>query len=541
MEVVKLCLQPPVTDVAVSWSSSNTGYTVERPFQSPPTVWFPGMVQTCFTTLTKAPHSYKNGGNISLTPPTVTGFLSNERVQAAAELNHEKAMPLSDRGVALLKNAAWFKMQSLNDELLTCSKNKRTSNRANSDEPPPSKKPKLNGSFEQRNRSSIIEEIIAISLTSKVSFYPYTHFQSSLESDDAEEQEVCQLLPWNGPRKAGSHLRVSTPSSISYQGVRPRKRSRHSHNSSHFPSPMIPSLSSIAKRTVSSFSSAFKTAVNIATFGLVNMEESNQEGGERIEDQVYYQTQEDRIHWDEHNRLVLPKCYYKSHSHTEDGASNLNPDVSTEIEHHLNKGNFLQSQGHCSNVNEKLFSEQHSDESTSDSNIDEKLLSADSLVMEIHEGENKISEETHRVMENEETFEEGTADSSIYFSSVDNFDIRPDYMGLVQLQLPSGAWPLVSAISPALGIPMATILKLPTNDKLSHSEQDDKKAGEVGGDIWASLLALTCLKMNFEHFKMEWDLLVMKGEAWFNENKDLIPLSASEAKVMAASFVPSIN
>ncbi len=524
MEVVKICLQPPVTNVAINWTPPS-GYTADKPFRTPSTILLPGDVQTCFTGLSKSPLSYKNGSKLSITPPILTGFLLNERVQAAAELIHEKTTPITNRGAALLRNAAWFKMKSLNDQLLFSNRKKHTELK-NDGEEPPAKRPRLNGSFQQKTSNELIEEIVAVSMASGVSFYPYTHFKSSVPFDERDDTRVCQLLPWNGPNKVVPRTKPSSRSSGSSNtnSILIRKRPRHQqHISTCLSLSVVPSFSLLAKRTASSVSSAIKSAVNIATFGYVNMDTSHEEGGERIEDQLYYQNKRDRIHWDDHNRLVLPKIYYKSHSETKPHSqTKIKPHSQTEARYSGNGDRQSTTDSDHSDNKEHTYnnivkSNEYSDESANDSSNEDKFL---------------LSMETDDTITSDNNTLTDTSSLFLYTNGAST-DIRPDYRALIQLQLPSGGWPLIPAISLATGVSMATIIKLP---KCPPNSVDDDK-----GDIWSTVLALACLRQNFEHYRTEWDLMSMKGEWWVCMKKTEIPITLDEAAVMANELVPNIN
>ena len=503
MEVVNYCLHPPMTDVAITWPSP-IGFTMDPLFPTPPDTFPLGTSQTCFTALER-PSCFKGGNNVSFTPPVVTGFVSNERVQGVAVLDHEKAPPISNSRVTLLKNTAWFKMKLLNETLLTSSKKKnnvRDDCKKECNEPP-TKKPRLCDSPNQNSREDLINEIVSISLASGVSYYPYTHFKSNNEGVGLG---VCQLLPWNSTSKATSHPKPTSTASSHRARKNQRRSSKPVHRRSNHST--IPSLSSLAKHTASSVTSALKTAVNLATFGFINMEgrdRSLEEGGERIEDQDYYDNKDDRIHWDEHNRLVLPKFYYKSY--TEPVALLDNPSNPTN-------NNAARING----------GESHSDESN---NEDQFLPSTD-----IEMGDVEI-------------------DDIVPLNACNGGDIttpvcdnmKPDYTALIQLQLPNGGWHILPAISSAVCVPMATILTLPTIDKMGLTTSEDNLDITIAKarDLWVSILVLACLEANFDHLRIEWSLLALKTKSWIKENEHCIPVSVTDATSIAVKLVPKVT
>ena len=546
MGVLKSCLQPPVTDLALNWAAPS-GYISEKPFHSPETVRLSGAVHTYFTALTKHPDFQKTNGSLSVTPPIITGFLLGERVQGAAELQYEYAPPLSDSGQTLLRSAAWSKMCSLNSQLLNPHKKNNNAEGCDDGGAPPTKRPRLNGSHDSSSNSELVEELVSVSLSSGVPFYPFTHFKSSCQTDD--KQRVCQLLPWNGPLKVPSQRKVPSDTNTLTVEVPSRKYSRKRHHYGNMdPSASLMSsvsLSSITKRTTSSITSAFKSAVNIATFGLVNMESSDPslEGGERVEDQDYYQNKGERIHWDTHHRLVLPKIYYQSHSSTETGSNNFNHSDSCAHQTHSSVGmecsggdfadrhsNVEQSMD-CTHFNGGF---KNSEESSDDSGSEDKLIS-------------DITDETSGLIGKSADCSHGDCSHGDYLAT-DSYppsgvSLRPDYIALVQLQLPLGGWPLIPAISIATGVSMNKIMNLPTKNGYSKSLNGTNSSSSPSrqteaGHVWATVFAIACLREHFPHLKIEWDLLVMKGEAWLRERKDSIPLSLVDAQEKAIEIIP---
>lgn len=494
MEIVKQVLQPKVTQVSVNWPPPG-GYTATKPFPSVQSDWSISTPYTSFTTLTKHQHTLRNGSTtISITPPTITGFLSKERVQSTAMLHHESTrLPsvLSSQSEAILRNAAWAKMQCLHDELSS----KRTRNNSQDiSEPPPLKKRKVSDT--PSDKEDLVNDIVSISLASNVSFFPYTHFVSSQLDPSLKEGEgniPCPVLPWNGPMT----IHTRTHSSSRHQT---RKRKRHHPHGHHHQSltDQSSSLSSLAKRSATFICSTLKTVVNIASFGMVTMETNDTiPDGERIEDQVYHQNKQDRIHWNQYGRLMLPKMYYKSYSANQDQSvgSSAGPTGSETVQNEFN------------------ITRTHSSSSDSDHNND------------------AVSPETQFVEIEASPMEDDNTDD-ILLHDDDLGPSQPDYMALVQLQLPSGGWPLVPSLARATGSNMGYIRSLPCNQgSLTINKADDGSSG----DVWATLMAVGCLRCHFKQFVVEWEVLVLKAMEWVNRNENLIPVSMGVAQSMVES------
>lgn len=88
------------------------------------------------------------------------------------------------------------------------------------------------------------------------------------------------------------------------------------------------------------------------------------------------------------------------------------------------------------------------------------------------------------------------------------------YIPLVELQLPSGAWPLETALTVVTGVSMKKITELP----MSNGSETHFNASQ--GHIWATALALAFLKTHCAHFEMEWRLLASKGQEWLDLHTD---------------------
>ena len=543
MEVVKSCLLPSLNNLSVDWSPP-LGYSLEESFPNPSAPYFAGTVRTVFSLLTKSQGAPQNG---TIPPPTsspiVSGSLSGKDILIAADCSYETNSPNSDTYNSILHNAAWAKMNHLNDKLLTQQFNKNNVTNEEAKEPV-TKKPRLNGLHNSLSTASsdIIDEIVSMSLSSHVPYYPYTHFKSS------DEKGVCQVLPWNGPLRAerkqpeaNDVLRVKVPI---------RKRQRDFNSSSVPQTALFPSLSlsSIAKKTTSSFGSVIKTAVNVATFGLVNLDDTALESGERIEDQDYYQNEDKRIHWDENKHLILPSCYYPSQS-----SSDVKTDTHKSIPSDPSISGNCQS--HCSTeIKLDSYKSINTDQSSRDDI--KKVQAVDYSRKPIHYARyppvnNDIcytSEFPYSSISS--PIAEDIMDTSNQMTNEENMSqelkLQPNYLPLVQLQLSCGGWPLLSAIAAATCVPMEKIVNLPLRNGLSlHTKRNGTNGFHAEtsqtGHFWATALALACLRVHYNNFFTEWELISLKAEAWLEDHRDCLLMSLSEAQEMAVQLVSNHN
>ena len=513
MEVFHSCLTPYLRDVSITLSPP-PDFTTTTIFPSfIPPLLYPGNTQTSYSALKKTSQVSQSSSSTSglISSASCSGYIveddgRTQEIKYTMSCLAEESLMTSDRIVAILQSSAWAKMAALEFQLIQTRFQK-----PHDEDGPPTKRPRINGTtphqVEQCDYESLCDELVSISLMSGVPYFPYTHYCASNEGS-----KVCQILPWNGPKrvdKGGQDdiMLVNVP-------IRKRPRSKDpssddSSMSSVFSSLSF-SLSSLAKKTASSINNVVKTAVNVATLGLVNMDDDTAtiETGERIEDQDYYQNKTSRIHWNSHRELVLPDFYYISRSST-------SPNSSQEQSNEATSSNYLSSQAPRDKIS--LLPPDYS--------VDSERLEQSNQFGEVYSNgyvDNNEAEETCS----------SSSDNNQLLST--RFDLHANYIPLLQMQLPSGAWPLLPSLAVAIGVPIKIISELPiSNGHSSHLSVN----GLHSGHFWATALALAFLDTHFPQLRIEWYLMAHKGRQWLSGKTECVPISFSDIDSKAIHLV----
>ena len=514
MEVFHSCLTPYLRDVSMILSPP-PDFTTTTIFPSfVPPLLYPGSTQTSYSALKKTSQVSQNSSSMSalVSSATCSGYIveDNGRTQ---EIKHtescqaEESLMTSDRIVAILQSSAWAKMAALESQLIQTRYQK-----PHNEDGPPTKRPRVNGTtahqLEQCNYESICDELVSISLMSGVPYFPYTHYYTSNEGS-----KVCQILPWSRPKRVDKGEEQDDVMLVNVP-IRKRPRSKDpsdddSSTSSVFSSLSL-SLSSLAKKTASSINNVVKTAVNVATLGLVNMDDDTAtiETGERIEDQDYYQNMTSRIHWNSHRELVLPDFYYISRSST-------SPNSSQEQSNEATSSNRLSFQTPQDKIS---------------------ILPPEySVVAEHLEQSNQFDKvSSNGYVDNNDVEETCSSSSDNNQMLSPRFDLHANYIPLLQMQLPSGAWPLLPSLAVAIGVPIKIISELPvSNGHSSHLSVN----GLHSGHFWATALALAFLDTHFSQLRTEWHLMAHKGRQWLANKTECVPISFSDIDSKAIQLV----
>ena len=259
---------------------------------------------------------------------------------------------------------------------------------------------------------------------------------------------------------------------------------------------------------MSAVSSAAKTAANIASFGLLSFDEPDAsiEAGERIEDQLYYQNKKDRLHWDDQHQLVYPKFYFSSNS----------------SERLSSKGGTRLHNGHCTSISppsECLEFQSPDTHGTTENSVQSTATQWNKAT--------SLMPISHNVSENATTF-----------VSSEDTRIPCSFIPLVEMQLVSGGWPLVPPILCATGVSLATIQNLHIPSDHTHSSNhfhagSSTTTSSDDGHVWATAIAVACLHEHYSRYKVEWELVALKGELWLSKHCE----SPSDVQMHARDLV----
>jgi hypothetical protein len=340
MEVLQTCLYSNSVNVSsIQWYQPEGYYHQTHPFHSSlPSC--SGTVSNHSITLRKVPDFATSHCDPSLnsshqaTPAAVAingcYHCENNNLETTNNFNctFSSTPVINDtkKSIAISQYVAWCKMAALEDQLLKQSYQKPAAPKPLNDsdeDSPPAKRQRLNGT-PQIDPQIDRNDIIKISSMSGVPFFPYTYLSPSSSSDD--DNKLYSITPLNESSQVVSEKQ---PADALFVAVPIRKRSRHrgsggppqtSAAAGSVLSSVGGSLVSLAGKTASSINGAFKTAVNIVSLGLINLETTTQmeDCDHGIEDQEYYQNQTNRIHWNEDRQLVFPNFYYTKNEENSD-------------------------------------------------------------------------------------------------------------------------------------------------------------------------------------------------------------------------------
>ena len=473
--MMRKCLYAPLTTPLVRWSPPS-GYSISSII--PSKLYSPiygGSSQSMFALLKKTGN--QDGEDLTSPSASISGTLEGVATEVITTSHILQTTPYDSITGVVLRAAAWCKLASLHNQLLHPPKTHPLPPSASDESYPPTKKLRLNGHCTNAGYDMTLDDLISISLSSRIPCFPHTIFISS-----GEGLPIIPVLPWNGPPTT-NNTSAATDNEVLSVKVPLRKRPRHQNHSTSAKFSSV-SFSSIAKTTAEKFSEAVKSVVNIATLGMMDMESDPMLNGEGLEDQEYYNTEKNRIHWNYNKEIVVPDCYYTTAPNSQDRPESRR-------------------------------------ESDDDSMCEEIYMDCNDLALS-----NRLYSQSNPLLSRKST---GTDDTGA-------LPLKPNYTSIVELQLPNGAWSLIPSIALATGVPMAQIMELPLQNGTSknHLMSDSSK-----GHFWATVLALACLEFHFAHFKAEWLLLAHKAENWLQTRQTAVPMSLSDAQETAKRLVSS--
>ena len=537
MEVLKDSMQPSMSNVMLQWHPPR-GYTVVDSSPRNVGTLFSGNSYSAFAFLRKSSpalngtHDAQSDSVVPTGRASLTGLVNGEQVEV--EVNSVSLPPLTDVQSGeitslLSQSATWSKICDLELQAL-CNSRKNSHNEGSEDEPP-AKKPRLNGTPHPRpppdtkqmslTENPLREELTELSMRSGI-LCPLTYLQS-------ETGTMRQIIPLphsslskpGKPTQAPAATNVVTRVSPS---IRYRKRKHHVSNHHHSTKPEAGfSLSLLAKNTFSAIGSTLKTMANITTFGLVG-QESNPlvENGQSIEDEIEYQEKRhSQLHWDDiRGNIVYPDIYYRSHPenthHRHNGVTSS---------HTRSKRSHRHSSRHSKHavLHENRHHHHHHHKRTVQPPA-APLLHTAGFTPALEPPTVVAAENNHSAEEDDMlTISDTESDSSV---DPDWEDLHKpsELLPLIHLQLFSGAWPLVRAFSYAVGVPLEEMRKLPLSHGggealLCGNTQQHQTNGHSNGDeknahLWATALAVTCLEEHFPQLRSEWEVVAHKGRRW---------------------------
>ena len=495
MEVLKESLEPFMMKTEIRWQPPH-GYTVVDSTPKSFGTVYSQQTNLAFAFLKRTPLecNRKNGYPKSMfCPATLVGQLRGQDIEIPireATMPSLTSLQTSEMGSILEQVGRWCKLDELEISRLASISHRNSTEEeeaAECDEPK-SKRPRLNGEMTS-NQNSLVstsrikDDIIELSLDSEISC-PFTFLKGT---------GVVQVLPYRqtplpslGKNRNGVilHQRFNEA----------RKRNRRRYNGTSNEQQQI-SMAAVARSTISAVGSSFMSLVNI--FHPDNG--SVIEGGNTLEDELEIQSRKGtQLYWDENRKEIkYPAMYYRTNNRPK---------------HNTKSGSKETDLGSFQQDTEQLLPSSSSDSS---------LSSAKRFVLDTSSSSDD-EEDTVTISDSE-------SDCSV---DVDweSLPKTREYIPMIQMQLFSGAWPMVYGFSYAVRVPLNEIYKLPLVNQQSEKLTVNNKAGsqrknclqdiedESNAHFWTTALAVVCFQECFPEFEREWELIVRKGEFWLEKN-----------------------
>ncbi len=459
MEVFKESLKPYVTDSTLHWSPPEGFSLLETTPKSLGTI-YSGSSHTAFALLRREGPPTSPSGGILNGSVKMSGESGTEHVTMTIDPTPLPSLTPSqslEMASILDRVATWSKLQDMEAALASSSRKNSHDNEeeVKGHEPEP-KRIKLNGSTLNGKMvdSELCNELIELSIASGIPC-SLTCFHGN--------NTVQQLVPT-------SHTHPTRPASRNTSTYNSSRRAEHirkmkarnrmrealtkpaAPSSSSTPSP--PSMSSIALSTFTKLGTTFKNVAS--SFGLVSADPVLVPNGHCIDDHLQYQSQKKTsLHWDDARGKIVYPSYYRTNTEPVTNGNHTTPRYN----------------GHRTTP---------SSESSSD----------------------------------DEDFISDTESNSSLDPDWDNLRQPSELRPLIQMQLYSGAWPMVRPFSYAVGVPLDEARKL--NEKYSKLVIAKPEEGRDPdhSDVWTTMLAVCCLEEYFPELRTEWEVVALKGRQW---------------------------
>ncbi len=592
MEVLKESLEPFLMDAKIRWNPPHGYSVVDSTPKSLGTVYCHRTgLAFAFLKKTSTTNNHYAIPSSSAPPATISGRLGGGGGNVEVPIPEAVLPPLTPLQTAELASVlaqvgVWSKLDELEvTRLLAVSRKNSTEEGAEADEnlslqEPCPKRPRLNGEANNNNTTNssqnhtpsfpppaeIQNDLLRLSLDSSIPC-PFTFLKGTVASSSHEPtgRDIVQALPY---KQSASLSKISHQKgkngiiSQRYQDLRRRRHHHHHKNGSSCGEPQQSGsiASSLAKSTFSAVSSALMNFVS-----LIHPEAASvREEGKTIDDELEMgERRGTQLFWDDQRgEIKYPSMYFKQSK-----LSCSNGEVVQNHHHHRrHHGNKTKHSDHHHHHHPSRSSavttgNSRNPHSPYGSITNGHCTQAQAMPYCHTSSSNHQPMDTSSSSDDEEDFmiSDSESDSSIELDWQSLPKTR-EYLPMIQMQLFSGAWPMVHEFSYALRVPLGEIGRLPllTNPKNSSpSLQAQKKVSEktapavkiphrnsaqeldeeLSGHFWTTALAVTCFRECFPQFESEWELIVSKGEAWLEQNLDQCALGKEEVQSMAKELL----
>jgi len=103
---------------------------------------------------------------------------------------------------------------------------------------------------------------------------------------------------------------------------------------------------------------------------------------------------------------------------------------------------------------------------------------------------------------------------------------------LIIQQTAEGYWKLTNELATCIGTSL---------DKLSNSIPSSLSDQPLKNNIWATSLALECLKSRFNETADQWELLAKKGSSWITSNSQMSSKQSADLSDTTRQFLKSLS
>lgn len=531
MEVLKESLDPFLMDTRIRWHPPEGYSVVDSSPKSLGTV-FCNQTRLAFAFLKKTSRtsSSPRGSGGSVPPATVLGSLEGAEVEIEiAEASLPPLSPVQTTALTsiLVQVGQWSRLEELEiARLVSVSRKYSTEDEEESGLlEPKAKRRRLNGEVVSSTTVPLLEheiqrDLLQLSLESGIPC-PFTFLLGTA----TDGREIVQALPFKRPPLPGLHKKGKN-------GVIPHMTRKHPRKKHHHHLGGVASLgepqhvsraAALAKSTISAVSNSFMNLMNMFSPDPLLVE-----GGKTIEDEVELQrSKKTQLFWDEtKGEIKYPATYYQdssvsSNSKTFPLSTDSNCHSSAAKPPAKNSSHSLDTRnGRCLRTEGKMATASSTSPLTQRYVLDTSSSSDD---------------------EEDVTISDSESDSSLELDW-ESLPKTREYLPLIQMQLFSGAWPLVHEFCYAVRVPLGEIGKLPLRNQStaaakSAQPRSASSAGsancfpvqrnclqetddEAAAHFWTTALAVVCFRECFPQFEEEWELIVRKGEEWLQNNLD---------------------
>lgn len=551
MEVLKESLGPFLVDTKIRWHPPKGYSVVDSTSKSLGTIYC-HQTHLAFAFLKRSQETYDSSETAHSSSSLASICCSLRDKEVTLPVKEARLPPLmpaqaTELASILAQVGRWRRLEELEiDRLLSVSRKNSTEEDEDGEEEeeeesePKAKRLRLNGdnttsalsSSPLPSASEIQKNLLGLSLESGISC-PFTYFRGTA----TDGRKVVQALPYK--QTSVNHSKGRNGLSLHqkrYNELRKRKhRHNNNNNSAGAQQQRMSVAAAIAKSTISVVGNSIMNFVNLFHSDVSVMEE-----GKTIEDEVELQKQKGtQLYWDDsRGEIRYPSTYYQENRHSS----------STSAKHLHRSNHKMNSVGHSRTNHFRPSPTVNGHCRPVAMEVDAQATPISSYLPTVP-AHRYIPDNSSSSDDEEEDFtiSDSESDSSVELDW-DSLPKTREYLPIIQMQLFSGAWPMVHEFSYAVRVPLGEIGRLPlrqsgnstkptTSPSVQQKNQLQDRDEEATAHFWTTALAVVCFRECFPQFEKEWELIVHKGEEWIEQNLDQCALSIGEVQTKARELL----